>query len=381
MSTLHHCVLFHLLQQNPSDDSHDKDAKEKERYRDRDNSPKTAASPTLAELNTDGPRMKKPAFPSPYSPSAPTATSLPPHFSSAVSDGSLSSHPSPRIAFAEREGFDDLSASFRSLYKSIFGQSVNSGEYINAPTSVDAHQLPVPSVDPGCSNSSLVLGASAASLFNPGHQNYSPQLTSLMDSFRDIAESNSWDKLDSAQIQGLMESFKAGEHDKFGLDPEAYAELSVSFNQFLSQLNNKFLTSSAGSIPRLNEYHHQPHSHLGRMSQAHMISRMPPKYGRQGDSMMPYGIHRTSPPSSNFHSANRTPSPHISPPSAHMAPMCGPITSSHSHMSPHYTSFLQGHTPPLPSIAQPTDTSDVPIRSAATDLFEEEDDFDWSKLM
>lgn len=112
-----------------------------------------------------------------------------------------------------------------------------------------------------------------------------------------------------------------------------------------------------------------------------MLNRMPPKYGQQADNMSPYGIHRTSPPSSNFHSVNRTPSPHISPPSVHMAPMCGPITSSHSHMNPQYTSFLQGHTPPLPSIAQPTDTSDVPIRSAATDLFDEEDDFDWSKLM
>lgn len=375
--------LFFFLQQNSGDDGHDKDTKEKEKHhRDKDNSPKTASSPTLAELNSEGPRMKRPALPSSYSP--PNAATLPPHFSSAVSDSSSSSQPPPRVAFAEREGFDDLSASFRSLYKSIFGQSVNGGDYLNTATTEDAFQISVPSIDPTCSNSSLPLGASAASLFNPGHQNYSPQLTSLMDSFRDIAETNSWDKLDPAQIHGLMESFKAGEHDKFGLDPDTYANLSASFSQFLSQLNNKFLVGSSASVPHLNEYHQQAQSHLSRMPQAHMVSRLPPKYGRQADSLTAYSIHQSSPPTSNYHSANRTPSPHISPPSAHIAPLCGPITSSHSHMNPHYTSFLTpipGHTPPLTSSAQPTDTPDVPIRSAATDLFDEDDDFDWSKLM
>ena len=372
-------IFLFLLQQNSGDDGHDKDTKEKEKHRNKDNSPKAASSPTLAELNTEGPRMKRPALPSSYSP--PNAATLPPHFSSAVSDSSSSSQPPPRLAFAEREGYDDLSASFRSLYKSIFGQSVNGGEYLNATTTEDAFQISVPSIDPTCSNSSLPLGASAASLFIPGHENYSPQLTSLMDSFRDIAETNSWDKLDPAQIHGLMESFKAGEHDKFGLDPDMYANLSASFTQFLSQLNNKFLVGGSASVTHLNEYHQ---SHLSRMPQAHMMSRLPPKYGRQADSLTAYSIHQTSPPSSSYHSANRTPSPHISPPSAHIAPLCGPITSSHSHMDPHYTSFLtpiQGHTPPLASSAQPTDTPDVPIRSAATDLFDEEDDFDWSKLM
>ena len=81
-----------------------------------------------------------------------------------------------------------------------------------------------------------------------------------MDSFRDIAETNSWDKLDPSQIQCLMDSFKEGEHHKYGLDPDTYADLHASFNKFLSQLNNRFLTSSSSSTPRLSEYNqHQLH--------------------------------------------------------------------------------------------------------------------------
>ena len=41
------------------------------------------------------------------------------------------------------------------------------------------------------------------------------------------------------------------------------------------------------------------------------------------------------------------------------------------------------HSPPMTSVTPPTNATQdtVPIRSAATDLFDDDDDFDWSKIM
>ena len=359
-----------------------------------------ASSPTLAELNsTHIPSSKRVALSPPFSDHLPVTTSiLHSHLTSAVSDSFSSNHSSPRVAFAEKEGFDDLSASFRSLYKSIFGHSVSGGgDFVPAPSHPpppsNSHAIAVSSSELG---SSLPLGASASLLFSSGRN---PQFTSLMDSFRDIAESNSWDKLDSSQIQCLMESFKEGEHHKYGLDPDMYADLHASFNKFLSQLNDRFLTSSSDSTPRLSEYNqHQLHGGGGAgggvMSHASMINHggMPPPhhphhhshhtrgtYGHpqthaQIDSML--NLHQSSPPPSNYHSVNRTPSPHV-------AGMPVGASNSHAVVNSPYTGFVSppGHNPSLGSLVGPTNSPGVPIQSAATDLFDEEDDFDWSKLM
>ena len=318
-----------------------------------------------------------------------------------MSDSFSSNHSSPQVAFADKEGFDDLSASFRSLYKSIFGQSVSGGNFIDPPPlPPNSHGLSLTSGELG---SSLPLGASASMLFSSGRN---PQFTALMDSFRDIAESQSWDKLDPSQIQCLMDSFKEGEHHKYGLDPDTYADLHASFNKFLSQLNNRFLTGSSGSTPRLSEYNQHPlHSHAsatggrGVMSHASMINHggMPPPhhpghhhhhhhhhhaphgtYGHQThpqiDSML--NLHQSSPPPSSYPSVNRTPSPHV-------AGMPVGASNSHSVVSPPFTGYVSppGHAPSLGSLVGPTNSPGVPIQSAATDLFDEEDDFDWSKLM
>ena len=290
----------------------------------------------------------------------------------------------------DRDGTEDLSASFRSLYKSIFGHSVGANEYINSETAVNTSGVPIP-VTPSelnISNASLPLGASATALFNSSRN---PHFTSLMDSFRDIAETNSWDKLNPSQIQGLMESFKAGEHDKFGLDADTYADLHSSFNQFLTQLNNRFLTGSSNNTPRLSEYnqqqgnpsrhslshaahvrsggvHHKYSSHHHRHAPHHQIDTMSPMLG---------GMHQPSPPSTNY-MVNRTPSPHISP----QTQMTN-VPTNHTQMNPqHFGGYVNPSsqmTPPaLSSLGRP---SDPQIRSAATDLFDDEDDFDWSKLM
>lgn len=359
-------------------------------HREKQVSPKAVPSPTLAELNavTDGPRTKRATYMSPYSPSPPP----PPisasyhHYSTAISDSSMNLH--PRMGFAERgDGVDDLSSSFRSLYKSIFGHSIQTGEYFNdighrvAPEGSSSSTS-----DLGLSNSSLPLGASATALFSSVSLR-NPQFTSLMDSFRDIAESNSWDKLDPSQIQGLMDSFKVGDHDKFGLEPEAYAELHTSFNHFLSQLNNRFLTGSSGSSPQLSEYsryhNHGSGSIISHGGMGGVDGRgLPPKYHshHQLDMMSPLvSSQQASPPSGGFCGPpqNRTPSPHTSPTQAINPPPPPPLINQQfgGYVSTSHTS------PSLSSVAQPTGPEGMPIRSAATELFDDDDDFDWSKLM
>lgn len=397
-------------------------------------SPKAAPSPTLAELNTitDGPRTKRAAYISPYSPSPPPISAGYHYSGASVSD---SSSLSPRMAFSEREGFDDLSASFRSLYRSIFGQQPVHHSPNDYFADISSGHNVVPNIntssgDIGLSNSSssLPLGASASALFSSLRN---PQFMSLMDSFRDIADSNSWDKLDPAQIQGLMDSFKMGEHDKFGLNQEMYAELHTSFNQFLSQLNNRFLTGSSNTSPQLSEYNQYNHnspvmSHGAGMAGVGRVDGrgLTPKYHahHQLDMVSPLvTMHQALPPSSSavgggrgggvytggdapHQQKNRTPSPphqhqqHTSPtqrqhsnnpqgqlatlptganPSAHINHQYGGGGGGGVFVSTNHTSLL---TSVSPSSGNHTET--VPkIESAATDLFEDDDDFDWSRLM
>ena len=253
-------------------------------------------------------------------------------------------------------------------------------------------------------SSSIPLGASATALFSSLRN---PQFMSLMDSFRDIAETNSWDKLDPAQIQGLMDSFKIGDHDKFGLEPEMYEEIHTSFNHFLSQLNNRFLTGSSASSPQLSEY-----SRYGNHSNAAVVAPPHNMGGINGGLMSKFhgaphqldmvsplvSAHQASPPS-GFCPSNRTPTPPGGGPhhAAHTSPTQGtsmanlPSGSSSAQQQhnmggpPRYGSYAgTGHTPPMTSSVVPPSVvaqEGMPIRSAATELFDDDDDFDWSKLM
>ena len=285
------------------------------------------------------------------------------------------------MAFTEREGFDDLGSSFRSLYKSIFGHSLQPGEYFN---DIDEHGI-IPdnsnsSNDLGLSNSSLPLGASASTMFSSIHN---PQFTSLMESFRDIAETNNWDKLDPAQIQGLMDSFKAGERDKFGLEPELYAEIHTSFNHFLSQLNNRFLTGSSNITPRLSEYEHHHNtaivSHgghlMGGVNGHNLMSKYHPHH--QLDIASPLlSMHQAPTTTCNYQ--NRTPSPNSHTSLQGQSSLS--VGSNPSQINQQYGTF--SHIPSLNSGVPLSETQGgVAIRSAATDLFDDDDDFDWSKLM
>ncbi len=292
-------------------------------------------SPTLAELNTDPPRAKRPAYSASYSPPPHTHSAHP--YSTAVSDSSATSLPPPTIAFGDREGLDELSSSFKSLYKSMFGQSVSDGTYINADI------LPhIPTQELGCSSDSssinIPFGASATGtdLLSDNKGNH-VEFLNLMDSFRDIANAKTWDELDPAHIQGLLESFKAGQRDKFGLDSKTYANVHASFNQFVSQLSNRFVT--VGNPSGLNNY--SQHPPIGHHNGHHNY---------QVDTLSPMQL------GGGNHSS--------------------PLAFNHSPGAGAYRLY---NTPTVSSLAVPQQPNSL---KTDLNLFDDvEDDFDWSKLM
>ena len=283
---------------------------------------------------------------------------------------------------------DHLSASFKSLYKSIFGHSVASGEYLNPPP------LPPSTVtELSSSDSSFPLGASAFSLLqssaNAASVTYHPHFYTVMDSFRDIAETNSWDKLEPSQVQGLVESFRVAERDQFGLDAESYTRVSSSFERFFQELNSRFITgTSKGNCVAELDYPGQSNVSDGGCSAAQPLAdTLPPTFAENPDSLPMFPISGASPPNSNY-----PPPPQmthdISPqgdltsdPSTHMPLLSTP--PSQQTKDAHFAAMYPGHNPPLGSMATPMLTADMPGKSASTDLFEndDDDDFDWSKLM
>ena len=246
--------------------------------------------------------------------------------------------------FGEDVVADPLSSSFKSLYKSIFGHSVSSGEYLNPPP------LP-PSVltDLGTSDPTIPLGGSALSL--PGTSiagptdsasNYCPHFYTLMDSFRDIAESNSWDKLEPEQVHSLMQSFKAVERDRhrLGLNDESYSRVSSSFGQFLQQLSCRFVSDSSGdesvgrdhNVADLEDYQPNIPGSGGSAAQP-LVDSLTPTYPENPEL---FPISGTSPPSSNYCSQ-------------HLAidPASPTRPSSRAHVAPHHFVSDNAHTTQL----------------------------------
>ncbi|XP_072442733.1 forkhead box protein J3 isoform X10 [Chiloscyllium punctatum] len=193
--------------------------------------------------------------------------------------------------------FEDLSASFRSLYKSVFEQSLSQQGMINLPseasqpthTSCSYQHSPSSTVSthPHSGQNSLA-NSHASSLGGGGggtqvqlaqhqihaqhthhqhHQHQHPQhqpnqqhhqqqhhhhqqqhmacnigipsdwcmnLDTLKESFR-IASSFNWSDVDLSQFQGLMESMKQADLNNWSLDPVQFADLCSSLNQFFTQ--------------------------------------------------------------------------------------------------------------------------------------------------
>lgn len=271
-----------------------------------------------------------------------TSTTVP------VTDSCALEHSPPKVAFAEQEGFDDLSASFRSLYKSLFGHSVGRGDFIGPDSLLDD----TPDALTG-SNSSIPLGTSASN-FTVTCGSKMPKITSLMESMRGLAESNRWDQLNQSQIQDLIECFKLGEEsDHFGLDNNVWAGLSSSFNNFLSRVTHKLPSNT-------------------------------PTPGRRMSHYSPVGNLRHS-PTSSFHSVNSSGYSNCSNHSmSPQQPMVG-MSPGNRHIPYTIPQTMSETLPVLSYAAAPVSPLPLHIHSAASDFVnadpDEEDDFDWSKLL
>ena len=267
----------------------------------------------------------------------------------AVTDTCALEHSPPKVAFAEQEGFDDLSASFRSLYKSLFGHSVGRGDFVGPDSLLDD----TPDLLGG-SNSSIPLGTSATD-FTTTYGSKMPKFTSLMESMRGLAESNRWDRLNQSQIQELIECFRFGEEsDHFGLDTSVWAGLSSSFNNFLSRVNHRLPSGTVTPGRRVSHY-----SPLGNLRHS---------------------------PTSSFHSVNSSGYSNCSNHSVSpQQPMVG--MSPGSHHTPYTIPQTMTETLPVLSFAASPESPlpQLQIRSAASDFVntdpDEDDDFDWSKLL
>ena len=322
-----------------------------------------SGSLTLAELNSTLQTTKSSVTKATL---ASTQMNLPPHMSScSIGDTGTLDNSSPLSAFAEKEaGFDDLSASFRSLYKSLFdsvGYHNDSGIHHHAyPPPPGTISTPEPPPLVTVANADLNLGLSSSfgsHLFNQSNKfkNPEPRFTTLMDSLRDLAESNQWEQLTPLQIQSLRDSVGDGDHKQFGMDQDTFAEWSHSFNQFLSQLDNRLPSHS-------------------------------PSSSNPNISMSSGRLHNTFP----AHHQLPVHSTHIPPPPPYSQTLIHHLTASpttihspHGTLDPPYLSSLHDQTPNLNSGTCNT-LNLPPFRSVATDLFEdteEEDEFDWSKLV
>jgi len=312
-------------------------------------------SPSLNELNRGDDSMSAPKKPA-TTKSNVLVKSEAHHntaITTAVTDSCLLDHSPPKVAFAERDGFDDLSASFRSLYKSLFGHSVGKGDFVGPDSLLDDNtpdQLTL-------SNSSIPLGTSASNFSTYGSK--MPRFTSLMESMRGLAESNRWDQLNQSQIQELVDCFRIGEEsDHFGLDTNVWAGLSSSFNNFLSRVSHK-LPPTSGGTPSFRKIHYNTNA---------------------------VGNPLRHSPTSSYHSINSS----------------GYSNCSNHSISPQQPSMMGMSPSSLPPYSMPPQTSEtlpvlsfaaspasplpqLHIHSAASDFVntdpDEDDDFDWSKLL
>ena len=278
-------------------------------------------------------------------------------------------------SFMETAVFDDLSSSFKSLYKSVFesNQAANVAMKPEGSFTTSGHS-PFGTVPSGISHGQIKFDLE--SQYSPPHMHTSPvptvqqqqqeqqtflqqEMLSFLDSFSGAAESGNWDGLDVVQFQRMMDSLRA-EGGPLGLDQSQYSDLQMSFNQFFAQQG--LLASSTNSTMS---------NGLGHSSGSIHASPSP----IPSPSLLGY----QSPPSHHHQS-----SPSRSPILPH-SPQIQPNISGHS-----YSQQVPGvplHHIISSSVSSNSVGSDGPVairfHSEASDLLDddEEDTFDWSSIL
>jgi hypothetical protein len=282
-------------------------------------------------------------------------------------------------SFMETAVFDDLSASFKSLYKSVFESNQAANASMKPEGSYSAPgQTPFGSVPSGISHGQIKYDLDAQ--YSPPHMQ-TPQvptvqqqqqqqtflqqeMLSFLDSFSGAAESGNWDGLDVMQFQRLMDSLRA-EGGQLGLDQSQYSDLQVSFNQFFAQQG--LLANSSNSTMSNGLGHSSGSLHA---TPSPIPSPSPSLLGYQSS---PVHHHQPSPSRSPILSHSHSPQiqPNIS---GHSYSQQVPGVPLHHIISSSVSSNSVGSDGPVP----------IRFHSEASDLLDdddEEDTFDWSSIL
>lgn len=298
----------------------------------------------------------------------------------------VQSSPSPQPAFQhnrkptsfmETAVFDDLSASFKSLYKSVFEANQVSNAALRPEGSFSSSgQSPFGPMPSAISHGQVTFEAQY-----PLHQMQPPpplhiqqqqptflqqEMLSFLDSFNGAAESGNWDNVDVIQFHRMMDSLKT-EGGQLGLDHSQYSDLQMSFNQFFSQQG--LLCSSANSSMSngLGNSSVSLHATPSTVTPPLLSYHTPP-------------THHQSPSPSRSRSPIIPHSPQIQPNVAgHSYSQQVPGVPLHHLLSPHSTASVSSN-----SVGSDHDGR-VPIRfhSEASDLLDDDDEdtFDWSSIL
>ena len=281
-----------------------------------------------------------------------------------------------KTSFMETAVFDDLSASFKALYKSVFetNQAAKPEGSFSPPVGPFG-TIPAMPHDQGKYESPYPSPPMQASPNAHAHHHQHPhhphhhreqqqsaflqqEMLSFLDSFSGAAESGNWDGVDMLQFQRMMDNLRA-EGGQLGLDQSQYSDLQMSFNQFFAQQG--LLQSSQNSTVS-----------NGLASSSHSLQATP-------SPAASYLGYQASP---HHHSPSPSRSPIMS-----RSPQIQPNISGHS-----YSQQVPGvplHHLISPSVSSNNSVSSdqpPPIRfhSEASDLLDdddEEDTFDWSSIL
>ncbi|KAI0213721.1 Forkhead box protein J3 [Lamellibrachia satsuma] len=290
----------------------------------------------------------------------------------------------------QNPAFQDLSESFRSLYKSVFENSET--DSLNQLTrSMEASQQN--SSTGGLTN---LLSYNCVSAMGEAYNNGSPHrsrsmsshsmvapphhlaggtasnagqlmssidwLDSLKDGVR-LASSYNWDHVstDLTQFQGLMDSMKAADQNNWSMNPEQFADLAASLKNFFTKTGiNQSGLSSLDSQPQFSS--------------------------PANDSATSYGS-----PHQNSYTAQAVSSASLQPPhsyidSHNLSPRNQVSSLPHSYidshnLSPRNQAITVGSPYPQQTIAVPVQPSGQMVYGV-TGMHEDiEDDFNWDKLL
>ncbi|CAH1776065.1 unnamed protein product [Owenia fusiformis] len=203
--------------------------------------------------------------------------------------------------------FEDLSASFRSLYKSVFEQSQgNIGAILNmSQVSNLSNNSSNGNYSQHSFNSASSAGSGGSHELPHNNNNNTVQDNPLTNSSFDwlqnldilkesvrLAGSTNFQDIDVSQFAGLMESMKQADLQNWSLNPNQFADLAASLSNFFNQtgilqqsqqqFNSSLVSSVSGGSN--NGYLSNNTSHTGSLlgsppNMTHSNSQISPRYG------------------------------------------------------------------------------------------------------